>query len=122
MIPWTVLVVLALETVQVVSFFRSSYFRFVEHFGQIQTELIWADSLQLLAAYLSTFTVQLYFASRIHALANRLRRSSLSLFGVYLISPCFHLWRTQRLLDSISSTLLSLDSQTTFVINASLNN
>ncbi|KAF7372142.1 hypothetical protein MVEN_00073100 [Mycena venus] len=81
---WTVLVVLALETVKVVFFFLSSYFRFVERFGHIQTELIWADSLQLLAAYLSTFTVQVYFASRIHALANW-PRSSLFLFGVCLI-------------------------------------
>ncbi|KAF7354621.1 hypothetical protein MSAN_01375500 [Mycena sanguinolenta] len=37
----TVLVVLTLETVQVIFFFRSSYFRFVERFGQIQLDLIW---------------------------------------------------------------------------------
>ncbi|KAJ7909880.1 hypothetical protein B0H13DRAFT_2329921 [Mycena leptocephala] len=60
-----VLIVLALETIQVVFFFRSSYFRFVERFGQIQIDLIWADSLQLLAAYLSAFTVQMYTSSSI---------------------------------------------------------
>ncbi|KAF7335128.1 hypothetical protein MVEN_02263700 [Mycena venus] len=65
-VKWTVLVVLVLETIQVVFFFRSSYIRFVERFGQIQIDLIWADSLQLLAAYLSAFIVQLYFGSRIH--------------------------------------------------------
>ncbi|KAJ6483799.1 hypothetical protein C8R47DRAFT_1217491 [Mycena vitilis] len=64
-VKWTVLVVLVLETIQVIFFFRSSYSRFVEHFGEIQILLIWADSLQLLAAYLSAFTVQIYFASRI---------------------------------------------------------
>ncbi|KAJ7263249.1 hypothetical protein B0H12DRAFT_1231068 [Mycena haematopus] len=67
-VKWTVLLVVALETIQVVFFFRSSYFRFVERFGQIQLDLIWDDSLQLLAAYLSAFIVQLYFVSRIHKL------------------------------------------------------
>jgi hypothetical protein len=31
----------ALETIQVVFFFRSSYFRFVQRFGEIQIDLIW---------------------------------------------------------------------------------
>ncbi|KAF8173890.1 hypothetical protein K438DRAFT_2023406 [Mycena galopus ATCC 62051] len=62
-VKWTVLVVLVLETIQVVFFFRSSYSRFVERFGQIQLDLIWADSLQLLAAYLSGFIVQMYITS-----------------------------------------------------------
>ncbi|KAK7032719.1 hypothetical protein R3P38DRAFT_768156 [Favolaschia claudopus] len=53
----TVLVVLVLETVQVVFFFLSSYSRFVQRFGKIQTDLIW--QLQLLAAYLSAFFVQM---------------------------------------------------------------
>ncbi|KAF7372166.1 hypothetical protein MVEN_00075700 [Mycena venus] len=77
-IKWTVLIVLALETLQMLSFFRSSYFRFVERFGQIQIDPIWTDSLQLLAGYLNMFAVQLYFASRIHA-------SGLSLIGVWII-------------------------------------
>ncbi|KAF7354619.1 hypothetical protein MSAN_01375300 [Mycena sanguinolenta] len=82
----TVLVVLTLETVQVVFFFRSSYFRFVERFGQIQLDLIWADSLQLLAAYVSGFIVQIYFVSRIHKLTKgRRTKFSLSAFGIYLI-------------------------------------
>ncbi|KAJ7880702.1 hypothetical protein B0H13DRAFT_2345500 [Mycena leptocephala] len=81
----SVLVVLTLETIQVVFFSRSSYFRFVERFGQIQIDLIWADSLQLLAAYLSAFTVQLYFASRIHKLTKGRRKFSLSAIGIYTI-------------------------------------
>ncbi|KAF7326816.1 hypothetical protein MSAN_02497100 [Mycena sanguinolenta] len=80
-----VLLVLVLETIQIVFFFRSSYFRFVEQFGQIQTDLIWADSLQLLAAYLSAFTVQLYFASRIYSLTKTHGKFSLAAFGLYTI-------------------------------------
>ncbi|KAJ7029296.1 hypothetical protein C8F04DRAFT_1398546 [Mycena alexandri] len=81
----TVLVVLALETIQVTFFFRSSYFRFVERFGFLQTDLIWADSLQLLAAYLSAFTVQIYFASRIEKLTKGRGKLSLSAIGLYTI-------------------------------------
>ncbi|KAF7355609.1 hypothetical protein MSAN_01478200 [Mycena sanguinolenta] len=81
----TVLLVLTLETVQVAFVFRSSYFRFVERFGEIQLDLIWADSLQLLAAYVSAFVVQLYFMSRIHKLTKGRSKFSLSAFGIYII-------------------------------------
>ncbi|KAJ7039387.1 hypothetical protein C8F04DRAFT_1318902 [Mycena alexandri] len=81
----TVLLVLALETIQVTFFFRSSYFRFVERFGIIQTDLIWADSLQLLAAYLSAFAVQIYFASRIDKLTKARGKFGLSAIGLYTI-------------------------------------
>ncbi|KAF7319257.1 hypothetical protein HMN09_00263200 [Mycena chlorophos] len=64
----SVLLVLFLESVQFVVFLCSTYFRFVERFGIIQTDLIWEDSLQLLAAYLGAFVVQLFFASRIYKL------------------------------------------------------
>ncbi|KAJ6488172.1 hypothetical protein C8R47DRAFT_1215974 [Mycena vitilis] len=84
-VKWTVLVVLVLETIQVIFFCRSSYSRFVEHFGEIQIFLIWADSLQLLAAYLSAFTVQIYFASRILKLTKGRRKFSLSAIGIYAI-------------------------------------
>ncbi|KAJ7210646.1 hypothetical protein B0H12DRAFT_1225041 [Mycena haematopus] len=87
-VKWTVLLVVALETIQVIFFFRSSYFRFVERFGQIQLDLIWDDSLQLLAAYLSAFIVQLYFVSRIHKLTKGRTKFSLSAFGIYFI-VCF---------------------------------
>ncbi|KAJ7846165.1 hypothetical protein B0H13DRAFT_2675673 [Mycena leptocephala] len=71
-IKWTVLVVL------------SSYFRFVQRFGEIQIDLIWVDSLQLLAAYLSAFMVQLYFATRIFKLTKGYRGKSLVLtIGIY---------------------------------------
>ncbi|KAJ7016680.1 hypothetical protein C8F04DRAFT_1259463 [Mycena alexandri] len=81
----TVLLVLALETIQVTFFFRSSYFRFVERFGILQTDLIWADSLQLLAAYLSAFAVQIYFASRIDKLTKARGKFGLSAIGLYTI-------------------------------------
>ncbi|KAJ7672275.1 hypothetical protein DFH06DRAFT_1175788 [Mycena polygramma] len=84
-VKWTVLVVLALETIQVIFFFRSSYSRFVEHFGEIQIFLIWADSLQLVAAYLSAFTVQIYFASRILKLTKSRGKFSFSAIGIYTI-------------------------------------
>ncbi|KAJ6544333.1 hypothetical protein B0H19DRAFT_299840 [Mycena capillaripes] len=84
-VKWTVLVVLVLETIQVIFFFRSSYFRFVERFGEIQIFLIWADSLQLTAAYLSAFIVQLYFASRILKLTKGRGKFSLSAIGIYAI-------------------------------------
>ncbi|KAJ7174617.1 hypothetical protein C8R46DRAFT_1252391 [Mycena filopes] len=80
-----VLLVLTLETTQVIFFFRSSYFRFVERFGVIVTDLIWPDSLQLLAAYLSAFTVQIYFASRINKLTATRGRFSLAAIGLYTI-------------------------------------
>ncbi|KAJ7066897.1 hypothetical protein B0H15DRAFT_872068 [Mycena belliarum] len=81
----TVMVVLFLETVQVVFFFRSSYSRFVEMFGELQTNLIWEDSLQLLASYLSAFTVQIFFASRIYQLTKGRGRLSLAAIGIYTI-------------------------------------
>ncbi|KAJ7672233.1 hypothetical protein DFH06DRAFT_1175703 [Mycena polygramma] len=84
-VKWTVLVVLMLETIQVIFFFQSSYSRFVERFGEIQIFLIWADSLQLVAAYLSAFTVQIYFASRILKLTKGRGKFSLSAIGIYAI-------------------------------------
>ncbi|KAJ7780727.1 hypothetical protein DFH07DRAFT_949940 [Mycena maculata] len=56
------------ETTQISFFFRSSYVRFVQQFGIIQVDLLWSDSLQLLANYLSAFTVQMYFTSSIYRL------------------------------------------------------
>ncbi|KAJ6473147.1 hypothetical protein C8R45DRAFT_1077842 [Mycena sanguinolenta] len=69
----TVLVVLTLETVQVAFFFRSSYFRFVERFGQLQLDLICCNFSPL------------YFVSRIHKLTKGRTKFSLSAFGIYLI-------------------------------------
>ncbi|KAK7015423.1 hypothetical protein R3P38DRAFT_3400438 [Favolaschia claudopus] len=64
-------------TVQVIFFSISSYSRFVRNFGEIQ--------LQLLAAYLSAFIVQIYFASRIHRLTEARKPLSLSALGIYII-------------------------------------
>ncbi|KAJ7618504.1 hypothetical protein FB45DRAFT_168609 [Roridomyces roridus] len=84
-IKTTVLGVLFLETVQVIFFFYSSYDRFVNRFGETQLQLIWADSLQLLAAYLGAFVVQIYFAHRIHRLTKGRPKFSISAFGLYII-------------------------------------
>ncbi|KAJ7084914.1 hypothetical protein C8R44DRAFT_894024 [Mycena epipterygia] len=100
-----VLIVLALETIQVVFFFRSSYFRFVDRFGQIQLDVIWADALQLLAAYLSAFTVQIYFASRIHRLTKNRARFSLSAIGIYTILTL----AVVQILAGIAQTILSYE-------------
>ncbi|KAJ7166042.1 hypothetical protein C8R46DRAFT_1096944 [Mycena filopes] len=99
-----VLLVTALETVQVVFFFASSYSRFVDRFGLIQTDLIWQDSLQLLANYLSAFAVQLYFANRIRQLiASNVRSSVAAKLGLALI---FLLALTQ-LGSGIAQTILT---------------
>ncbi|KAJ7062003.1 hypothetical protein C8F01DRAFT_122193 [Mycena amicta] len=84
-IKFTVFVVLILETVQAVFFFfRSSYFRFVLRFGILQTDLIWEDSLQLLAAYLGAFAVQIFFATRVYKLTQG-TRNPLAKVGMYTI-------------------------------------
>ncbi|KAJ6615457.1 hypothetical protein B0H10DRAFT_62450 [Mycena sp. CBHHK59/15] len=87
--PWTikltVLSVVISETIQVVFFFRSSYFRFVERFGFIQTDLTLADSVQLLANYISGFIVQIFFASRIYYLMKGRVKNKVAIFGIYLI-------------------------------------
>ncbi|KAJ7467346.1 hypothetical protein B0H11DRAFT_2046846 [Mycena galericulata] len=101
----TVLVVLFLETIQVIFFFRSSYFRFVERFGELQIDLIWADSLQLLAAYLSAFVVQMYFASRIHKLTKGRGKFSLLAFGIYTILAL----AVVQILAGIAQTIISYD-------------
>ncbi|KAJ6615468.1 hypothetical protein B0H10DRAFT_62909 [Mycena sp. CBHHK59/15] len=80
-----VLIVIALETIQIVFFFRSSYFRFVQRFGIPQGDLVWSDSLQLLANYLSAFTVQIYFAGRIYRLTKELITYKPSRLGIYVI-------------------------------------
>ncbi|KAJ7174607.1 hypothetical protein C8R46DRAFT_1081391, partial [Mycena filopes] len=90
-----VLLVTALETVQVVFFFASSYSRFVDRFGLIQTDLIW---------YLSAFAVQLYFANRIRQLiASNVRSSVAAKLGLALI---FLLALTQ-LGSGIAQTILT---------------
>ncbi|KAJ7897462.1 hypothetical protein B0H13DRAFT_2337890 [Mycena leptocephala] len=100
-----VLVVLFLETTQVVFFSRSSYLRFVDRFGQLQLDLIWADLLQLLAAYLSAFVVQIYFASRIHQLTKGRGRFSLAALGIYTI----YALAVVQILAGIAQTVLSYE-------------
>ncbi|KAJ7274185.1 hypothetical protein C8J57DRAFT_253584 [Mycena rebaudengoi] len=75
----------AFETIQIVFFFHSTYIRFVERFGFIQTDLLWSDSVQLLANYLSAVTVQIYFASRIYQLTSERIGYNSSRSGIYIV-------------------------------------
>ncbi|KAJ7638278.1 hypothetical protein FB45DRAFT_1023084 [Roridomyces roridus] len=69
-----VFIVMFFETLQVAFFSMSSYVRFVERFGTVQEDLLWSDSLQLLANYLSAFVVQMYFASSVYYLTRQRHR------------------------------------------------
>ncbi|KAJ7476857.1 hypothetical protein B0H11DRAFT_2234824 [Mycena galericulata] len=81
-----VIVVMFLETTQLSFFYGSTYFRFVKKFGTIQGDLIWSDSVQLLANYLSAFTVQIYFASRIYLLTRaRVKLHKSSTLGILVV-------------------------------------
>ncbi|KAK7053739.1 hypothetical protein R3P38DRAFT_3171069 [Favolaschia claudopus] len=59
-------------------------------FGIIQEDLVWSDSLQLLANYFTAFAVQLYFASRIYRLTKETvsmyRASSLGLYIIVILA------------------------------------
>ncbi|KAJ7196929.1 hypothetical protein GGX14DRAFT_574425 [Mycena pura] len=99
----TVALMMFFETTQIIFFFRSTFFRFVIKFGEIQGDLIWSDSLQLLANYLTAFTVQLhvfllalessklifptsYFASRIYKLTREGPKVyNISKAGIYAV-------------------------------------
>ncbi|KAJ7062786.1 hypothetical protein C8F01DRAFT_1368502 [Mycena amicta] len=82
----SVTLVLFFETVQLVFFWLSSYSRYVARFGNIQVDLLWSDSVQLLANYISAFIVQLYFASRIWCLTREgVRLYNFSRWGIYFI-------------------------------------
>ncbi|KAJ7499664.1 hypothetical protein FB451DRAFT_1385348 [Mycena latifolia] len=97
-----VFLVVFFETTQITFFYRSTHYRFVQKFGVLQNDLIWSDSLQLLANYLSQFTVQMclpslcaenqalifssYFASRIFRLTKeRVKMFKVSTVGIYVI-------------------------------------
>ncbi|KAJ6474060.1 hypothetical protein C8R47DRAFT_1221307 [Mycena vitilis] len=99
-VKWTVLVVLALETIQVVFFFRSTYSRFVEHFGEIQIFLIWPDALQLAAAYLSAFTLLCK-----SPITKGRRKSSLSAICIYAI----FVLATVQILAGIAQTIVTYE-------------
>ncbi|KAJ7133416.1 hypothetical protein C8R44DRAFT_849521 [Mycena epipterygia] len=93
---WTiklpVTVVMFFETLQISFFCRSTYFRFVQRFGVEQGDLVWSDSLQLLANYLSAFTVQIYFASSIFRLTKvqiKVRKSS-GIGIIVVVRPCLY--------------------------------
>ncbi|KAJ7440123.1 hypothetical protein B0H11DRAFT_2293085 [Mycena galericulata] len=99
-----VVFVMFFETTQITFFFRSTFFRFVLKFGEIQEDLLWSDSLQLLANYLSAFTVQIYFASRIYRLTRaRARFYTTSALGIYLVV----LFALVQISAGIAQTILS---------------
>ncbi|KAJ6474062.1 hypothetical protein C8R47DRAFT_1294457 [Mycena vitilis] len=81
-----IIIVMLFETMQISFFYRSTYFRFVQRFGVIQEDLIWSDSLQLLANYLTGFAVQIFFASRIYRLTREsIRMYRTSAVGIYIV-------------------------------------
>ncbi|KAI4524254.1 hypothetical protein K525DRAFT_267196 [Schizophyllum commune Loenen D] len=65
-----VVVLVILETLQIAWYFDSTYHYFVSEFGNAQAFDFspWQNSAQLLAAYLSAFLVQFYFATTIYLL------------------------------------------------------
>ncbi|KAJ7620010.1 hypothetical protein DFH06DRAFT_1467499 [Mycena polygramma] len=82
----SIIIVMFFETTQISFFFRSTYFRFVQRFGLVQEDLIWSDSLQLLANYLTAFAVQIFFASRIYRLTREnVRMYRTSAVGIYIV-------------------------------------
>ncbi|KAJ7158596.1 hypothetical protein C8R46DRAFT_1224540 [Mycena filopes] len=85
-IKFAVLVVMILETIQLCFFFRSTYFRFVQRFGMLQEDLVWSDSLQLFANYVSAFAVQIFFAHRVYILTREHGKFfKASLIGIYAV-------------------------------------
>ncbi|KAJ7720882.1 hypothetical protein B0H14DRAFT_3900666 [Mycena olivaceomarginata] len=72
---------------QISFFFGSTYYRFVQRFGEPPGDLIWSDSLQLLANYLTGFTVQLHFASSMYPLTREPdgTRWTFKLVGICLV-------------------------------------
>ncbi|KAJ6478567.1 hypothetical protein C8R47DRAFT_636558 [Mycena vitilis] len=79
-----IIIVMFFETAQITFFFRSTYFRFVQRFGLVQEDLIWSDSLQLLANYFTAFAVQIFFTSRIC----RLTRESVRMYRTSAVGIC----------------------------------
>ncbi|KAJ7780764.1 hypothetical protein DFH07DRAFT_439326 [Mycena maculata] len=66
-----VICLVILETLHITFFFCGTYWILIDHFGDFAALVVitWYDSAQLLAGYLSAFTVQMYFAYCIYALS-----------------------------------------------------
>ncbi|KAJ6579628.1 hypothetical protein DFH09DRAFT_1147099 [Mycena vulgaris] len=62
-----------LPTIQILFFFRSTYFRFVQRFGVVQNDLVWC--------YLSQFTVQMYEPLT----RDRVKMYKTSAVGIYVV-------------------------------------
>ncbi|KAF9064704.1 hypothetical protein BDP27DRAFT_1450623 [Rhodocollybia butyracea] len=60
----TVICLIVFETLQITFFFGATYAALINNFGDFPALFVitWVDSAQLLAGYLSAFTVQMYFA------------------------------------------------------------
>ncbi|KAJ7603611.1 hypothetical protein DFH06DRAFT_1350069 [Mycena polygramma] len=82
----SVLIVTVVESMQLFFFWRSMYFRLVERFGIPEENLIWSDSCQLLANYLTACVAQMHFASRIYHLTKKsVRMHTTSRVGIYVV-------------------------------------
>ncbi|KAJ7769603.1 hypothetical protein DFH07DRAFT_954197 [Mycena maculata] len=78
----------------------------LQEFGVIQVDLLWSDSLQLLANYLSAFIVQIYFTSRIYRLMREPIDSNMhkaSDLGVYAVG----IFAVVEISAGIAQTVLS---------------
>jgi len=65
-----VILLVSFETLQITLVFAATYSRLITNFGDVAFlwVIIWPDAVQLLAGYLSAFTVQLYFAYSLYIL------------------------------------------------------
>ncbi|KAJ4469964.1 hypothetical protein C8J55DRAFT_523130 [Lentinula edodes] len=59
----TVIALILFETIQITTFFAATYDTLINDFGNVPALFIitWMDSAQLIAGYVSAFTVQIYF-------------------------------------------------------------
>jgi len=69
-IKMMVILLIIFETLQLTLVFSATYRRLITNFGNASDFLVitWTDVVQLLAGYLSAFTVQLYFAYTLYIL------------------------------------------------------
>ncbi|KAF8197025.1 hypothetical protein BJ912DRAFT_1056116 [Pholiota molesta] len=65
-----VILLVLIETFQIITFFQITYFYLIDNFGNVPNLLViyWQDSAQLFATYLSAFVVQIYFGYCIYVL------------------------------------------------------
>ncbi|KAJ7218204.1 hypothetical protein C8J57DRAFT_1395387 [Mycena rebaudengoi] len=84
----TVVIVVILETMQIVFYLDALYFRLIDNFGKFpDLDIIsWQDSAQLLFGHLSAFIVQMYFGYCISVLNPRAKIVSATIVLLGLVS------------------------------------